>query len=719
MLVLRRRPLSGYEDTMAMHEDKPNQARRFRLGDCVVDMAGHCLRFDGGEVLSLQPKFIEVLACLAESGAAVVSRERLIERVWAGNVYVGEKALTNAIWHLRKALSRSEHTAEAIETVHKGGYALRLSVLWLDGDQAVAPGATESCEAPGRRTGPWIGGVAVLLSVAAFLAWLGLREPEPEALRVRLLTGEPGRELYPRATPDGRQFAYVVVDGQGQRDLYLRDRLQPERPPRRLTADADSEGAGVFSPDGSLLYFSRRKGDGRCELRRLELASGQAATLAGCGEGGPVQLALFPDGKTLAYADEGGEVQLMALDVPGLPVRPLPCREACAAAGEVQHLAVSPEGDRLAFSRRLGDLREDLYLFELSSGRQRRLTTGHVLIRGLTWLPDGKRILFSAENAKRQEAYVVGVADGQSRALGLNGFAAPALVPGTELVLYHDFALRQYLGSLPLAEGAPVLPSALIQSGSSHHSPHYSAAAGRIAYVSNESGHDEIWSAAADGSGRERLSNLRSKTSHPRWSPDGRWIAFRGQGEASEGDAIYVLDVAHKEWRRVPSPFLRHKRPTWAPDGRSLVVAARGEGAEGLYRLRLDGAPPELLVKSARMGVLLASGELYYTRSDARGLWRLAATGGEPSLFLAREIFGTAYNWDADEAGLCFEFRAEGYHHVRCQGWREAQARTLLQAPLGTLADTGAMTLMREQGRLLLTMDEFPQADVRELELGE
>ncbi|MBI2380168.1 MAG: PD40 domain-containing protein [Gammaproteobacteria bacterium] len=693
---------------MSVYGDK---TRSFRLGDCLVDRAGHCLRFDGGVVCALQPKFIEVLACLARAGGAVVPRESLIAEVWDGNGYVGEKALTNAVWHLRKALSQGQETGEAIETVHKGGYALRLPVVWLD------EAAEEAIEAPGRRAWPWKAGLAALVPVLAGLSWLGWQAPAPETPRSRSLTSEPGRELYPQPTPDGRQFAYLAVDVQGRRDLFLRDRLAPERPARRLTDDVESEGPPAFSPDGQYLYYARREAGGRCVLRRLELVSGQARSLGACGDGGPAHLAVFPDGKTLAFEDGEGQVSLMALEQPGFPVRPLRC---VGCAGEVQHLAVSPEGGRLALSRRLGDLREDVFVLELASGRQRRLTTGHVLIRGLTWLPDGQRILFSAENAKRQEAHLVLVADGHDEALGVNGFAAPALVPGTETVLYHDFALRQYVGSLPLDEVAAVLPSALIQSGSSHHAPHYSPAAGRIAYVSNESGFDEIWSAAADGSGRERLTNLRSKALHPRWSPDGRSIAFRGQGEQSEGDALYVLDVASKAWRRVPSPFRWHKRPSWTPDGQGLVVAARGEGAGGLYRLSLDGGTaPRLLAPSARMGVLLDSGALVYTRTDAPGLWRLAVPGGMPERILPPEVFGTAYNWDADGAGLCFEYREAGYHHVRCQAWGDARARTLLKAPLGTLADTGSMALMRAQGRLLLTMDEYPQADIRELMLPE
>lgn len=58
----------------------------------------------GDEKLALQPKFIEVLCFLAHKYPAIVTRSQIIDEVWDGNYYVGEKALTNAIWHLRKGL---------------------------------------------------------------------------------------------------------------------------------------------------------------------------------------------------------------------------------------------------------------------------------------------------------------------------------------------------------------------------------------------------------------------------------------------------------------------------------------------------------------------------------------------------------------------------------------------------------------------------------------
>ena len=73
---------------------------------------------------SIQPKFIEVLCYLAQEYPRVIPREELIESVWGGNNYVGEKALTNAVWHLRKELKGTIDGNEVIETIRKVGYKL-------------------------------------------------------------------------------------------------------------------------------------------------------------------------------------------------------------------------------------------------------------------------------------------------------------------------------------------------------------------------------------------------------------------------------------------------------------------------------------------------------------------------------------------------------------------------------------------------------------------
>ncbi|MDE0855457.1 MAG: tetratricopeptide repeat protein, partial [Nevskia sp.] len=72
-----------------------------------------------GQALDLEPRPLEVLNLMLRHAGEVVTKEEFFEAVWPGAI-AGEKALTNAVAKLRKAVGDDDQTV--IETVHKVGY---------------------------------------------------------------------------------------------------------------------------------------------------------------------------------------------------------------------------------------------------------------------------------------------------------------------------------------------------------------------------------------------------------------------------------------------------------------------------------------------------------------------------------------------------------------------------------------------------------------------
>lgn len=95
----------------------------------IVDADLNEIRF-GEHTVHVEPKIIAVLCELASSPGQVVSRERLLERVWAG-VFVGGDVLTNAVCVLRKALGETAGQPKLIQTIHRRGYRLSAAVQEL------------------------------------------------------------------------------------------------------------------------------------------------------------------------------------------------------------------------------------------------------------------------------------------------------------------------------------------------------------------------------------------------------------------------------------------------------------------------------------------------------------------------------------------------------------------------------------------------------------
>lgn len=93
----------------------------FQIADRTVFPTRNRVRGPAGE-MHIEPKAMDVLCTLAGRGGEVMSREALIDAVWAVR-FGGDESLTRVVSMLRKTLG-----AGAIETVSKRGYRLAVEV---------------------------------------------------------------------------------------------------------------------------------------------------------------------------------------------------------------------------------------------------------------------------------------------------------------------------------------------------------------------------------------------------------------------------------------------------------------------------------------------------------------------------------------------------------------------------------------------------------------
>lgn len=104
--------------------DPPNtftvENRIYCFGSFCLDQAERQLSRNG-KTVRLTPKTFDVLLVLIQNKGYLVTKERLLEEVWA-DVFVEEANLTVNIASLRKALDEGEAEDQWIETVPKQGY---------------------------------------------------------------------------------------------------------------------------------------------------------------------------------------------------------------------------------------------------------------------------------------------------------------------------------------------------------------------------------------------------------------------------------------------------------------------------------------------------------------------------------------------------------------------------------------------------------------------
>src|SRR5712692_9701954 len=102
-----------------------------------------------------------------------------------------------------------------------------------------------------------------------------------------------------------------------------------------------------------------------------------------------------------------------------------------------------------------------------------------------------------------------------------------------------------------------------------------------VAYVSVPDG--SLFRTAADGSQLLQLTWPPLQASAPRWSPDGKQIAFAG-GLAGKPTRIYVVPSdggAPRQLTKEGSGRFFDNDPSWSPDGASLAFGAALIGTDG------------------------------------------------------------------------------------------------------------------------------------------
>jgi DNA-binding winged helix-turn-helix (wHTH) protein/tetratricopeptide (TPR) repeat protein len=153
-------------------------ATGFRLGSLTIDLDQGVVLSEGGGASGLTPRAEDLLLLLARRANMRVSREDILETVWAGRV-VEDAAITHCVWQIRRALG--DEGKDILQTRPKRGYVLVVpdeawirpltaaSAVEQTGDapiEAVAPP-----QRAGRRRGWWALALIAVVACAGLVAW--------------------------------------------------------------------------------------------------------------------------------------------------------------------------------------------------------------------------------------------------------------------------------------------------------------------------------------------------------------------------------------------------------------------------------------------------------------------------------------------------------------------------------------------------------------------
>jgi eukaryotic-like serine/threonine-protein kinase len=400
--------------------------------------------------------------------------------------------------------------------------------------------------------------------------------PEPVTKTERAAGG-------PQALPDGRGTLFHVNPPAGSQTEGSIEVLLPTGERRAVVQGMNP----YYVPTGHLL-FARLGGS-------LWAAPFDLETLAISRDPIPLPDSAFTRGfapSELAFAANGSLVYLpdaVSGDVPLVWVdRTGVWKPAFPDAGRYAFPRLSPDGKRIAIGNA-----SDVWVFDVERLTRTRLSYGdRGAVPAVTaWPPDGRHVVFAQ---RTRDASTPGTTIVLRRAdaseppevlVVLDGLSQPGSwsTDGKVFVYAHRAnAMTDNWDVSTLARGATQARASFLSSPFAERAPTISPGGRWVAYVSNESGRDEIYASPYPGPG-DRRTVSRGGGTEPVWSRDGRELFYRN------GDAMMAVPVKDPASLALGQPVTLFEWPL----GRAAPAAPN-------YDVSLDGRT-FLMVQQAAM----------------------------------------------------------------------------------------------------------------------
>ncbi len=148
----------------------------------------------------------------------------------------------------------------------------------------------------------------------------------------------------------------------------------------------------------------------------------------------------------------------------------------------------------------------------------------------------------------------------------------------------------------------------------------------------------DLWTAGLDGGAARRITTHVAEESSPRFSPDGKHIAFSALYDGNSD--VYVIPTEGGEPQRLTWHPGADEVIGWTPDGqRVLFRSARGDamGSAHLYSVDLAGGDPEVLPLGWAVYVAIdpESGRWAFTRATRENRpWKRYRGGWSPDIWI-------------------------------------------------------------------------------------
>jgi Tol biopolymer transport system component len=410
------------------------------------------------------------------------------------------------------------------------------------------------CDAPDPRSGTWNRDGVIVFgpTPASALQRVSAAGGLPTAAST-LGQGE-SVHMRPFFLPDGQHFLYRASTGPGAGPIYVGSLKSAER---KFLFNADS--SNVVYSQGYLLFLRETTLIAQSfDARRLVLTGDAfpiAENIVNTATVNPFGVFSVSENGVLAYqtGSTAAGSQLVWFDHNGKQIGVL---GDPAAYGDV---VLSPDSKRASVNIPEAGKARDIWLYDVARGLRTRFTFDPANELTSTWSPDGSRVVFNSNRKGHYDLYQKASSGvGSEEVLLEDNLEKYPLSwsPDGRFILYRSFGVTTGYDLFVLPLTGDHKPFAFLNTKFNEQDGQFSPDGRWVAYVSDESGRNEVYVAPFPGAGGKWQISTTGGT-YPRWRRDGTEIVYlspdsmlmsapvNGKGSSFEVGSVTPLFETH------------------------------------------------------------------------------------------------------------------------------------------------------------------------------
>lgn len=493
----------------------------------------------------------------------------------------------------------------------------------------------------------YIGIVGVVFVLISYLIWHTTKGPPvPHLINPIQLTSVIGVEDFPTISPDGRTIAYQS-DQSGNWDIWVTQ--VGEGTSKNLTGDSEEiERIPSWSPDGSkIAFWSSRDGGGYYVMSSLgsiprkviNSTSQWFRVFPPCWSSDGTKLACIDRDSTGIFATiiSLSSRTSQRIDFPKHVFRG---RGGFNWSPDEQFFAYVVGGQYMQASR--------IWILNIENGIYFPVTDGQTKNWSPSWSQDGRTLYFVSNRSGtmdlwQQRTGIDGRPEGEPQPITTTGveMRQAKFSPNGTMLVYSKGRQISNIWHVPILPDRPATwaDARQITFGQSLISGlNLSPDGKQLVFSSNRGGNEDLWVMPIEGGEMLQVTTDPLDNVSPKWSPDGKWIAYHVTEEGGVNTDIWIIPAEGGHAQQLTRHEAMDNQVMWSPDSREITFASTRSGNYDIWVKPVDGGEARQVTvnpKQDRRPAWSPDEEWILFISIRTGefrIWRIPAAGGTPQV---------------------------------------------------------------------------------------